>query len=244
MGYTLTIPAADFKTAVNVRRINNSRITNYLEFLTARYTEPHDFGNYRSQTHDGLGVQSFFTDEEIDSLDASDIIKIACNVDEFEEDEDFFEQQPVTVIITPLFMQKVWQHSDDYIDNAEWFANAKRTGNHSLAPQIQSISSSSLFPYDGLHMDGRTGKEFTTSNSVHLVWQMKNNPPSGKFVKSESNHLLEIIQRAGFASWAEFDEFYVPAVPGVVRDLIDWLELFEDENAWMKLRPNVVTYWS
>lgn len=234
MGYTLTVPYESLAHIANIEGIDSKPMTDYMDFLGDRYKRHHTHGDKREFASDLNDARYTVGTATIAQLTASDVIRIASTVD------DESENTEVTIIIVPLSMHKQWHHHDDYIDAAEWDSQSGGYPNGGLSPRLTDVKAHSLFPYDGNHMDARTGKEFLNSSMVNFAQKMINDSPDNK----QKDNLLNIIMEAGFQSWEEFEEFYVPAIPGPVRDLVDWLGLFTDVDTWLKLRPKIVAYWS
>lgn len=55
--------------------------------------------------------------------------------------------------------------------------------------------------------------------------------------------LGEIAKNLGFDGLEWLREHVVPQVPGEVRDLCEFAEMFTDDATWRSLRPLIYTYW-
>lgn len=144
---------------------------------------------------------------------------------------------PNVLVLTPLTM-KDWRRYDDGIDYAVetylWERDEDQQTN-----RVDHFGHG-LYPWNGLHMDARTGVRI--DSNLAMAW-VRTHWPNNK--PDETKKLQDGLALAmGFEDRHEAERCVVPWVPEEIQDLARFGELFTDENVWTQLRPMLYTYWS
>lgn len=154
-------------------------------------------------------------------------------------------QKSVVLIIPPGYSD-TWLHADSPVDHYEAVANA--VAGNPFAPTVKELSVTP-YPYSGV-MNAKTGKKIDGSlvraclDTAKTISVNDGNLSVIETVNSKgwSDLVLAAALEVGFNSIEDAIENIVPYVPGDVRDLAKWTNLFADDNAWKDLRPMVFTY--
>lgn len=146
----------------------------------------------------------------------------------------------VVLIVPPGHLDK-WSHNDSPVDYYESVADSVFGG--SFAPTVKKLSVTP-YPYSGV-MDANTGEKLDGS-ATRAFFKITDayRRASEDDLKGLSELTLAVAQKLGFGSVDDAITNIVPYVPGDVRDLAVWTDLFADESAWKDLRPMVITYWA
>lgn len=141
---------------------------------------------------------------------------------------------PSVLLLRPVAFPE-WHRYDNPIDYSEEIALHRATGSRvRLLP-------AGIYPFTGCLMDARTGRDFEQrmANTFRQVLSRREagNKDREKFLKLAAKAL-------GFDSIAEAERCVVPTVPGDIRRLAAWGELFTSPDGWKDLRPLLYVYWS
>lgn len=141
---------------------------------------------------------------------------------------------PSVLLLRPVAFPE-WHRYDNAIDYAE------ETAVHSPnRPRVERLPIG-IYPFTGCLMDARTGLDFEQriANTFRqiLFRRDRGNADREKFLKLAAKAL-------GFDSVAEAERCVVPTVPGDIRRLAAWGELFTQPDGWKDLRPLLYVYWS
>jgi len=140
---------------------------------------------------------------------------------------------PNVVTVTPLCSLKQWQRYDDDIDYVE--ETLKLHEDENFEANHVTLCDSPIYPYTSW-MDKRTGKilkDYSFEyNRLRLVKCL------GKQV-----NLLPAAKAMGFDSVEECEENMRCAIPGSIRLLCEFCEIFVDEKTINELVPMIYVYW-
>lgn len=128
-----------------------------------------------------------------------------------------------------------WTRFDDPIDHFE------ETELHKpVEPRIVPAPRG-IYPFEGLYADSRDGRRLD-STAKRLIDRLLNaeGDKKGDFRRA-ADHLARTM---GFADADEAQRFIAPLVPGDVRRLCEWGELFTSPDVWRELRPMLYVYWA
>lgn len=141
---------------------------------------------------------------------------------------------PNVLVVRPVGFPD-WHRHDDPIDYQEEVLREDHPD-----PRV-TRSLGGLYPFNGLHMDARTGKriEGTTVN----LWRRVANDAS-EDAKDRLKALDLLAKTLGYADHAEADRYVVPFVPHEVRHVCAWGGLFTSEEVCFQLRPMIYVYWA
>jgi hypothetical protein len=156
------------------------------------------------------------------------------------------DNQKSVVLIIPPGNFDTWFHNDSPIDCYESVANA--VSGTPFAATVKKLSKAP-YPYSGI-MNAKTGEKI--DNYLARAFLDTAKPFSitddNLSVIENVNYagyydiVLEAAIKLGFNSIEDAVENLVPCVPGDVRDVAAWTNLFADDTAWKDLRPMVFTY--
>jgi hypothetical protein len=146
------------------------------------------------------------------------------------------------VLIIPPGNSDTWSHNDSPVDYYESVADT--AADDYFTPKVKALSVTP-YPYSGI-MNAKTGEKID-GPVAHTFSQITNSYLTARNDderKGLPELALSIANKMGFDSTDDATKNIVPYVPGDVRDLAAWTNLFADDNAWKDLRPMVVTYWA
>jgi hypothetical protein len=102
-----------------------------------------------------------------------------------------------------------------------------------------------IHPYEGIYMDARTGEQIIGEQADRVRGWRRIINARRKVSGADRADLLNRVARAmGFKDHAEAERYVVPLVPGEIRRLCEWGELFTWPDVWMQLRPVLYTYYA
>jgi hypothetical protein len=131
-----------------------------------------------------------------------------------------------------------WSRRDDPIDYAQetWLMPECQRNRADVMPLA------GIYPFVGVYMDARTGRRLDDS----IMWWVRLcNDAACERGEPEREQALELLARqAGFACHVEAAGNVAPEVPGEIKDLAEFAQLFTDETVWRQLRPLLYTYWA
>jgi hypothetical protein len=177
-----------------------------------------------------------------DVLDAYDAVTL--------ETEYVNENKDMVLVISPFSVASEWKRYDDSIDWAEAFLNMEDEGRTDIIKNTIRYLPHNQYPYDGQYMHEVTGEP--VSPDVRMVMRymkaaLESIEEKGQLDHKDTAELLRRtdvkLQGEGFASYEDLKAHMVPLVPQDVRDVCEWLGIFDDERAVLELRPMLLTHW-
>lgn len=141
---------------------------------------------------------------------------------------------PNVLVVRPVGFPN-WRRHDDPIDYQEEVLRDDHPDPRVVRPL------GGLYPFDGLHMDVRTGERI--GGTMVNTWRRAASSTS----KNEENRLavLDLLARGlGYADHDEAERFVAPFVPHEVRHVCAWGKLFTSKEVCFQLRPLIYAYWA
>jgi hypothetical protein len=166
------------------------------------------------------------------------------------ETEYVNENEDMVLIVSPFSVTSAWNRYDDSIDYAEALLKMEDDGRTDMIENTIRYLPHNQYPYDGQYMHEVTGE--SVSQDARMVMRYAKAVLESLAEKDQLNHADTIeflrrtdvkIQNEGFASYEDLKAHMVPLVPQDVRDVCEWLEIFDDERAVLELRPMLLTHW-
>lgn len=176
------------------------------------------------------------------TLDAYDAVTL--------ETEHVNENNDMALVVTPFSVAAEWHRFDDSIDYAEALLDMEDEGRTDMVQNTIRYLPHNQYPYDGQYMHEATGERIL--DELRTVMRFAKTVLEVAAEKGQLDHedTVEFIKRTdakvqekGFTSYQDLKEHMVPLVPQEVRDICEWLEIFEDKRAVLELRPMLLTYW-
>jgi hypothetical protein len=140
---------------------------------------------------------------------------------------------PNVLCIIPAVLQKQWLRYDDAIDYVEESENWRADVDVSHVKVIQG----GLYPWNGLYMDIRTGESAGQMGMGAFFFRSLDN-------ESSSGTLKNIAKNCGFKSVTEAKKYMAPLVPGCIRYLCEYANVFTTPEVVFQLKPMLYVYWS
>lgn len=129
-----------------------------------------------------------------------------------------------------------WYRSDDIMDYIEETALKAESAKMERVRRLQV----GIYPWSGSYMDWRTG---TRIGSEVMTWVRIRNSPGAR--TPEGRQALEICAQAlGYKDHAQAVRYIVPVVPGEIRAIAEFGNLFTSPEVILQLRPMLYVYWS
>lgn len=141
---------------------------------------------------------------------------------------------PHVLVVRPAGFPE-WCRYDDPIDYQEEILR----DDHPDARVTQPLGG--LYPWNGLHMDARTGKRIE-GTLVNAWRRVANGLPEGDKDRMKALDLL--ARRLGYTNHEEAERYVVPFVPHEIRNVCAWGGLFTSKEVCFQLRPLIYTYWA
>lgn len=142
--------------------------------------------------------------------------------------------RPDVLLVQPIGLPD-WSRYDDPIDYAEEVA-LREPRESRVVPIPRGIH-----PFDGLYMHARTGARLNAAGvNAFRALSRSESPEEAK----RAVLLDKVAGKLGFADRADAERGIVPWVPGDVRRVCAWANLFADPNTWRQLRPLLYVYWA
>jgi hypothetical protein len=183
--------------------------------------------------------------EEEHSLAWVDLSMTIAMVEAAEEADDVLPR-PVTreseaglhdlLLIQPVGFSH-WSRYGDQIDQTE----ENLLYPDGLARMIPSPYG--IYPFEGLYMDSRDGRRLDTT-AKRLIERMAITTEGGEKGKRQRDAAEHLSRVLGFDNTVQALDHMVPVVPPDVRYVISWLNLFNEPDLWLQLRPMLYVYWS
>jgi hypothetical protein len=138
-----------------------------------------------------------------------------------------------TLLVQPVAALD-WSRHDDPIDFIE-----ESFFSRPMDPRVFPIRNG-IHPYEGLYMDGRSGKRLDSSavNIMRRVLAREDGKPERR--QAADSLALSL----GFSSADEAQSLIIPFIPGDIRRVAAWGDLFSGPTAWLDLRPLLYVYWA
>lgn len=177
-----------------------------------------------------------------DTLDAYDAVTF--------ETEYINKDEDMVLVVSPFSVASEWNRYDDSIDYAEALLKMEDEERTDIIENTVRYLPHNQYPYDGQYMHEVTGEPL--SHDVRMVMQYVKTALELIAEKGQLDHkdTVELLRRTdvklqgeGFASYEDLKTHMVPLVPQEVRDICEWLEIFDDERKVLELRPMLLTYW-
>lgn len=129
-----------------------------------------------------------------------------------------------------------WSRYDDTID---WIEETYlRSEKHAQQPWARKFQHG-IYPYSGSYMDSRDGRRL---DDTVMVWiRLRSDGKPGAERDEALDGLAEIL---GFKDHKQANRYIAPIVPGEIRALAEYGELFTDDKVLLQLRPLIYCYWS
>ena len=135
-----------------------------------------------------------------------------------------------------------WFRREDTLDYAIEATSARAGQNYA------TVLPHAPYPFSGLFMDAATGARLPDKvmTWVRLQSRLREEPDLDHAVRARIGRAMEIIAVAelGFKDGADAVERIVPCVPGEVRALAQFGDLFTSDDVWLQLRPALYTFWT
>jgi hypothetical protein len=100
-----------------------------------------------------------------------------------------------------------------------------------------------IYPFEGLYMDSRDGRRLD-STAKRLIERMASTVEKGEKGRRQRDAAEHLSRVLGFDNTDQALDHMVPVVPPDVRYVISWLNLFNEPDLWLQLRPMLYVYWS
>ena len=205
----------------NDERINwDSKV---LKYAMHNEQHTHDYIEYYKAKHDSVCLDDIYIREIVKKGE-----RIPRIQDAFQYAGGDFGMDNVFVV-RPLTMTD-WCRYDDTLD---WI---EETTGYDQQDRVQ-ILADGPFPYNGLHMDARTGKR--VKGDVNWWSRVSENPE----YKDREDVLDSLAELFGM-SHNEAKNNLVPFVPEDIRYLCEFAEVFTTDDVFRQLRPMIYTWWA
>jgi hypothetical protein len=148
---------------------------------------------------------------------------------------------PSVLVVRPLTLLD-WAHRNDPLDHAEEALTGRYTqGRVQVMPWAP-------YPFSGSWMDARDGRGLPDSVMVwvRLASRLRDEPDLDAQSRVGIEQAMVAVAEAslGFDDGRDAFDAVVPCVPGEVRALAEFGDLFTGPDVWRQLRPVIYTYWS
>lgn len=218
LGWGVVLPVDGFEQNVRMRyRLDISDYPKHLEQLA---------GDKLKTTPETINISSerFLIKERMKNSGEQTQTRFEDVVKVFDLNAD-----EIALLVIPFSEVDTFYRHDDAIDYYEYHYEQPNPSYESTVKKLAI----NIFPWTG-YMDKRTGKAIS-QDSIEMINLSKKLNDSG---------LDSQLSKLGFSSFAEFEDNLRPAVPTVIHRLVEYLDLFVDEEIALKLRPMLVTNWS
>lgn len=139
---------------------------------------------------------------------------------------------PDVLVFQPLSMPD-WSRYDDVIDA---IIEGLAAGDEPFGDHLEQLKHN-IYPWSGSYMDTVSGERL---DDKVMPWVRSCNDTK---IYTDGDR-EEYAQALGYKDHAEALQRVAPLVPDEIRDLVRYLDVFADEDAWKDLRPMLFTYWS
>lgn len=129
-----------------------------------------------------------------------------------------------------------WTRYGDRIDQAE--ENALHPDEYyRIVPMPHGI-----YPFEGLYMDSRNGRHLdrTATRMIGRLLEKQKTEEDQKY-RAVADKLAKTL---GFDDAEQAQRCIAPIVPSDIQHVCSWLNLFNEPDAWLQLRPMLYIYWS
>lgn len=231
LGYGLADVAEDdprINPASALLQYDRLSVLEYRRFLDHRYRERRKSDEF-VWSHDEITLRH---EPRFDRMDLSDCV---AGGEEY--------GLASVLLLCPVSLNGEWSRFDDAIDYMEETylrPAAERQANH-----VQ-LFRHGIHPFNGSYMDARTGEPM--SQEV-MTWIRAASSFEAETGRGSDDSLpreeLDAITKAStpFGTFDEAAGNIVPLVPGEVRDLAEYGDLFTAPDVWRQLRPMLYVYW-
>jgi len=139
---------------------------------------------------------------------------------------------PDVVLFVPPMVNEDWRQHDNTISYYE------ETIQHEQQSHVQLLSRP-IYPYESyvdLRNSPPTRLNLTQFSDVNLI-------KDKEFGTKHPQAAHKLVQNMGFDNRTELNENIVPIVPDALVDLLEFLNIFKDNNTIYQLKPMIYTYW-
>lgn len=148
---------------------------------------------------------------------------------------------PSVLVIRPLTLTD-WHRRDDSLDYAAESMSARAGENYA------TVLPHAPYPFSGLFMDSAVGLRLPDEVMpwVRLQSRLRDEPDLDEATRSQIVQAMEVIATKflGFEDGQAAMDRIAPCVPGEVRALAEFGQVFTSGDVWRQLRPVLYTYWS
>lgn len=207
--------------ASSLTREFRKNISEYPSYLKDKIKETLDEDEKESAILELGLIQAREQFKDMSSVRFSDVVHIISM--EYSETGTF-------IVIVPFSEVYNFHRHDDPIDYHDFDDSL----NIDDGPFVQHLNNG-IFPYNDGYVDKRTQKS-VSNNTIKVLDFM-----SEHYQGEASN---DLYRKYGFNSLEEYKENVVPVVPFSVRNIVDWLKVFNKNPEMVnELRPMLLTYW-
>lgn len=148
---------------------------------------------------------------------------------------------PTVLLLRPLSMTD-WARRDDPLDYAQEALTVGGMENRAI------VMPHAPYPFSGSFMDAATGEKVSDEVMpwVRLQSRLREEPDLDERERTKIRQAMDLIatEFLGFETGQDAVDRIAPCVPGEIRALIEFGDLFTSDDVWRQLRPVLYTYWS